>query len=97
MKSMSTFDREYDQGEYEKRIASLIRAAIVRLKTEDSAAFERWSAAAKTLEQGDHYLSVMINHPNAFVRRSGDLIKLWATGTAFCLVLVAFAVFWSHC
>ena len=90
------FDREYDQSDYEQKIATLIRNAIVRLKAEDAAAFERWTAATKCLIQGDHYLTVMIKHPNAFVRPPGDMLKLWATGAALCLAFVAFAL-WSHC
>ncbi len=50
------FDRTYDRAQYEKKIAKLARAAR-RQATTDQAA---WSEAVRRLEEGDHYLLVMV-------------------------------------
>jgi hypothetical protein len=55
------FDRDYDQSEYEARIASLVRNLLARLRAEDSPEPDRWSQAVQTLGNQDHYLLVMIN------------------------------------
>ena len=54
------FEAQYDTGQYETKIAGLLRRAYKRLKTEDPAKISNWDEAAKTLSKGDHYLPVML-------------------------------------
>ncbi|SRR6266567_863523 len=54
------FDREYDQNEYEKRIANLIRRADKHTRKESSDEYEAWWAAVRFLKREDHYISVTI-------------------------------------
>lgn len=54
------FEAQYDTGQYEAKIAGLLRRAYKRLKTEDPAKISSWDEAAKTLSKGDHYLPVML-------------------------------------
>ena len=54
------FDREYNQDEYEKKIAKLIKEADRRIRKSASVDYEKWWAAIRFLQQEDHYVSVMI-------------------------------------
>ena len=51
-----TFDREYDQATFERKIAKLSKAARSRMGKDGSA----WSEAVRRLAEGDHYILVMI-------------------------------------
>jgi hypothetical protein len=54
------FDREYDQGEYEKKIVRLVRNAAENDRKESGEQYEaRWEAI-HLLEKEDHYILVMI-------------------------------------
>jgi hypothetical protein len=53
------FDEEYDQAEYEAKIAKLIKHAVKRTAKENSEEHERWLAAVKKLSREDHYVLVM--------------------------------------
>jgi hypothetical protein len=53
-----SFHREYDDGDYERKAARLIRAARSRTGGKNAGA---WTHAVETLTEGDHYLLVMIN------------------------------------
>jgi len=74
------FDREYDQEEYEKKIAGLIRNSRKRARIEDKQEFDDWSEAIRILRKEDHYLLVMDGQ--AGIRPPGDLLKLLATALA---------------
>lgn len=94
----ATFDRDYDRNEYERKIATLIGAARRRAQSDDPVESDDWTAAVKKLSQEDHYLSIMIKMADTTVRPKGDLLKLWGTGFAICLVILGCAVFFSsHC
>src|SRR5271154_4830189 len=54
------FDREYDQADYEKKIARLIRELDKRLQKENSPEYEDWRAAINFLKRRDHYINVML-------------------------------------
>ena len=85
------FDRDYDESEYERKIALLIRHARKRKP-------DGWSAAIKALDREDHYLSVMIELSTGLARPPGDLWKLWGTGIAIVLVPLLAVMFYStHC
>lgn len=78
------FDRTYDQGEYEKKIAHLVRNAGKRAQKDNREEYEGWWDAIRVLRREDHYILVMIGR--ASLRPPGDRIKLW--GTAFAIVFV---------
>ena len=76
------FDEEYDQFEYERKIARLAEHAMKRAREEGQ--LDEWRDAVRVLHTEDHYLSVMISQASARVRPPHDRLKLWAT--AFALV-----------
>ncbi|MGA9884734.1 MAG: hypothetical protein WBQ34_13535 [Candidatus Acidiferrales bacterium] len=81
MEVAEEFDRDYDQGEYERKIARLIaRAAKRAVKAGE---YDTWKNAIRALDREDHYLSLMIRY--AHIRPPHDRLKLW--GTAFALVV----------
>ena len=88
-----TFEREYDENEYERRIATLIRAARKRADGDKKA---MWSAAIARLENSDNYLCVILNEA---IGRGADLRLSWRGGVAVvsllvCLAAVPFLVSW---
>jgi hypothetical protein len=87
MEVSDEFDRTYDQGEYEQKIAGLVRNAGKRAQKENREEYGRWWDAIRVLSKEDHYVLVMIRR--AGLRRPGDALRLWGTGfaivTAFCL------------
>ncbi len=82
---MDEFDGNYDQDVYEQKVVALIHSLASGLSNEDR---RIWSDAVRTLAKKDHYINVMLQQPDAKVRPPGDLLKLWATGLAICVVLV---------
>jgi hypothetical protein len=59
MKEVSAqFDRDYDQNEYEKKIADVIRRLSA---SQDDSAKADWDDAVGLLRREDHYLLVMID------------------------------------
>lgn len=85
-----TFDREYDQAEYERKIAKLAKAARIRMGKDRSA----WSEAVRRLAEGDHYLLVMVGQAGN-KRKPGALT--WRGVVAVLSLLVALLAFteWS--
>lgn len=83
------FDRTYDQGEYEKKIADLVRNGVKRAQKGNREEYEAWWGAIRVLSREDHYILVMIRR--AGLRPPGDGLKLWGTGIAivmiFCLAI----------
>jgi len=81
------FDRDYDQGTYEKKISRLIKKAVSRARNQQPEEFEAWTEAAQRLSKEDRYPLVMVEQAHlgpAFrpSRRPWDLWKLWGTGIA---------------
>jgi hypothetical protein len=65
MKQVSAdFDRDYDQGEYEKKIGGLADRILFRLRAHDQQGEESWNAAIEKLSHGDHYLLVLVESAN---------------------------------
>jgi hypothetical protein len=89
------FDRDYDQDEYERKIAGLVRA-IQQALIEDEEADRSWENAVRVLREEDHYLVVLINGANKAEvkagRPAGYFLKLMLT--ALLVVAVAFVVVW---
>jgi hypothetical protein len=80
------FDRDYDQSEYEHKIAKLIKKANKHSCSGSRDDYDQWWAAIHFLNREDHYLSVMIQL--AGLRRRGDQLRLFATalGIVVCLL-----------
>lgn len=85
------FDREYDQDEYEEKIAKLVNAAANRTKKTSRDEYRHWWAAIRLLKTEDHYVSVLIDE--ADLRPPGDLLKLWSAGFVIVGLVIAYAVF----
>jgi hypothetical protein len=65
MKQVSAdFDRDYDQGEYERKIGGLADRIHSRLWANDRQGEESWNAAIQKLSHGDHYLLVLVDAAN---------------------------------
>jgi hypothetical protein len=77
---METFEREYDEQEYERRIVALLRDAYKRTRSSEK---KRWAAALRELRDSDVYLGVMVDV--AALRPPGDLWRLFGLG---CLLMV---------
>ena len=78
------FDRTCDQGEYEKKIADLVRNAGKRAQKNNREEYAGWCDAIRVLRREDHYILVMIRR--AGLRPPGDGLKLWGTGIAIVMV-----------
>ena len=82
------FDSEYDQPEYETKIAQLIGNAREGARKENQQEYDAWSDAVSTLSKEDHYLLVMIQQASGGESQGRDLLRLWATGFAIVLGLL---------
>jgi len=82
------FDREYDQAEYERKIAKLVTKADKRIRKGRREDYDRWWAAIRFLQREDHYISVMVRL--AGLRPRGDQLRLFATA----LVIVGCVLAW---
>ncbi len=93
------FERDYDNDEYEAKIAGLIRSYLKRAQIENEEEFDAWTRAEEKLREGDHYLLVMIDLPppssgsisrwlptlsnRPIKREPGDWLRLWLAGLAW--------------
>jgi len=84
------FDREYDQDEYEQKIAKLVKGAAKRVEKTSRDEYKQWWAATRLLKTQDHYISLLIDE--AGLRPPGDLLKLWGTGVAIVGLVLAFSI-----
>jgi hypothetical protein len=100
------FERDYDQNEYEQKIAGLARTIEARNRTENPAADEAWNEALLMLSEEDHYLTVLTTlvrvdpkirghgfiptFDTPTVRPAHDQLKLWIA--AFVVVIGGLAV-----
>ena len=80
------FDREYDQAEYEHKIAKLVTKADKRIREASREDYDRWWAAIRFLQREDHYISVMIRL--AGLRPHGDQLRLFATALAIVVCIL---------
>ena len=90
MKVNEDFDREYDQDEYEHKIAKLVAKADKHIRNGSCEDYDRWWAAIRFLKQEDHYISVMIGLAGLHPR--GDQLRLFATafGIVVCILVWIF-------
>jgi hypothetical protein len=96
MEVNDAFERDYDQEEYEKKIRQLIRNVRKRARRDDSVGFLALSDATRILRKEDHYLSVMLDDPESFVRPRGDLLKLFGASLAVALIGLFFLYALEH-
>lgn len=90
MTAAEDFDRDYDQADYERKIARLIRKAYRRTCRQSEEEYGGWWKAIRSLEREDHYISVMIRI--ADIRPRGDQLRLLLAGLsiATCILLGSF-------
>jgi hypothetical protein len=86
MKVNEDFDREYDQDEYEHKIAKLVAKADKRIRKGVRDDYDKWWAAIRFLEREDHYIVVMIR--SAGLRPRGDQLRLLAAGLGVVTVML---------
>jgi hypothetical protein len=99
------FDRDYDENEYELKIAKLARKIEARNHADNPAEEAAWDDALLKLSEGDNYLTVlirMVREPpvvkHGFIptldqpteRPPHDRLRLWVT--AFAVVFAGFAL-----
>jgi hypothetical protein len=87
MQVSDEFDRQYDQNDYEHRVAQLIAELDRRLRKDSQPEYQDWRSAAQFLKRKDHYINVMIGQ--AGLRPPGDRLKLWMPGFALAVLFVA--------
>lgn len=83
------FDRDYNEGEYERKIGTLIRHLS---ESQDETAYRRWDDAVRVLSTEDHYLLVLVNSSQESApaaRPRGDLYRLIITAAVLVFALVA--------
>jgi hypothetical protein len=97
MEVNNEFDREYDQAEYEKKIACLIRNETKRVRKENPEDFESWISAIRRLKKEDHYICVMVDLAGV---STGSVNNKWKTTVlaviVVCVVLVATSFFRNY-
>jgi hypothetical protein len=86
------FELEYDQDEYERKVARLAVGASRRARKESREEYDDWLAAIRLLRKGDHYILVMIDFVG--LRPRFDQLKLLGAGVAIAALLVFFE-FWG--
>jgi hypothetical protein len=92
------FERSYDTGEYEAKVASLLRKARDRDGKESPSRQQQWKDALDALKKEDHYILVMV--AQAFGRTSGeghrvrDFLIYIAVGIGVVIVALGIA-FWQ--
>jgi hypothetical protein len=80
------FDRDYDQDDYEKKIAHLVKGAYTRDLRDSGDEYPKWWPAIRLLSKQDHYILVMIRQ--AGLRPRGDQLKLLGAGMVVASLFV---------
>jgi hypothetical protein len=88
MKVNEDFDGEYNQDDYEQKIAKLVQKADRRVCRDSREDYERWWAAIRFLQREDHYISVMIRL--ASLRPRGDQLRLFVTALGVVTCILSF-------
>jgi hypothetical protein len=75
------FDRDYDQGAYEKKISQLIKKAVSSARKQQDQRFKEWAEAIRLLSKEDRFLLVMVRQARlgAAFRPRRVLWRLWGT------------------
>lgn len=86
LKLHDEFEAQYDTAEYEVKVSRLLHHAFVRVKKENPETARHWNEAVKVLNEGDHYILVLLDQKLSGERPPYDSLKL--LGTALLLILV---------
>ena len=70
-KDEKSFDQNFDQDEYERKIGLLIAGITADHHGHDEEAEEKWDAAVIKLSEGDHYIQVLLKFASS--TRNGPL------------------------
>src|ERR1035437_1019186 len=96
MKGISTeFDRDYNQDEYERRIAGFVGNIQARDDAQSELEQEAWDRAVEKLSEGDHYLLVLIDAVQPQENRTKHWLKVLAIALVF-LALGALNIWFKH-
>ena len=68
MEVNDAFDREYNQDDYERKIARLVGNARNRARREGADDLKVWSDAERALSRYDYYLQVILNQAGSITR-----------------------------
>jgi hypothetical protein len=84
------FDREFDQDDYEKKIARIIAKAYKHTLHDAREECDEWWDAVRVLRREDHYLSVLIDLAGLWPR--WDQWKLLAAGLAIVACILVWII-----
>lgn len=84
------FDRDYNQDEYEKKIARIIGKAYNRILHDSRDQYDKWWASVRFLQREDHYISVLVDM--AGLRPRWDQLKLLAAGLAIVACILVWII-----
>ena len=96
MRVNEEFERNYDSGEYERKIAHLIRNARKRAERTDSEGGKSWADAIEILSEEDHYILVMIKQAGGSTRPRGGLLKLFLPAFAIIALFLGLTIIAEH-
>jgi len=91
----AAFEREYDLGEYEQKIAGLLRGLWAEAGDQDTTEAKAWEEAVGVLSKEDHYLLALMGVADGSIRPAGNgggdgswnrILKLVALGGGIFLV-----------
>jgi hypothetical protein len=96
MEVSAVFDRDYDQAEYEQKIAALIRNFRTDARKNNRDELDAWKQAVRTIRNEDHYLLALIGvadgapavgEEKSYVASGFRFLKLLAIAVAIFIVL----------
>jgi len=100
------FDRDYNQDEYEKKIAELVRKIQGAPDAKDQQELQNWDRALRALSREDHYLLVLVgaagaipeaerrtqDGPRSTGRTQDDWLRPWLIALGLALGAVALII-----
>jgi hypothetical protein len=90
------FDEEYDQAEYETKIAKLIKHAVKRTEKENPEEYKGWLAAVERLSKEDHYILAMTELGGIGGFRTNSDWQLWPWVVGLMLVMGLGSAIMNH-
>jgi hypothetical protein len=95
-----SFEREYDNDEYEAKVSKLMHHAYQRIRKENPETARRWKEAMEQLSKGDHYLLILgdTNLPKERPqeRPPYDSLKLFAAAVLVASAMLMFGLVWDR-
>jgi hypothetical protein len=89
------FDRSYDQEEYERKIAGLVRRIQDREEAQGDLEHETWDGAVEKLSEGDQYLLFLIDAGGPKEKPAWHRLKVLFAALVF-LGVVALNIWLKH-